>query len=120
MNSAVDSVPPPNRAESILIAALDHAPEDREAFLLIACGEDAALKAEVLTLLAAHEGAPAGFLSEGAGGFDVTMKMSPGTLPSRVEAVESEGERIGPYKLREQIGEGGFDTVWVTTARPGL
>jgi WD40 repeat protein/serine/threonine protein kinase len=26
---------------------------------------------------------------------------------------EKAGERIGPYKLREQIGEGGFGSVWV-------
>src|SRR5437016_14330668 len=47
-------------------------------------------------------GATAGGLFGMAGG-----GMSDPSLP------EQAGEMIGPYKLREQIGEGGFGTVWV-------
>ena len=32
--------------------------------------------------------------------------------PARAK-IEEAGQRIGPYKLMEQIGEGGFGTVWV-------
>jgi len=81
--------PPANSAETILFAALDHAPEDREAFLATACGEDAALLAEVRALLAAHEAMPESFLAEPAVNdilereLDVTIKAAPGTLPQR-------------------------------------
>ena len=49
------TTPPPSKsAEGLLIAMLDHAPDDRESFLVTACGDDAALLTEVV-LLAAHE-----------------------------------------------------------------
>ena len=92
--------PPFNRAESMLIAALDHAPEDREGFLAKACGDDVALLAEVRALLAAHEAMPTGFLAEPiVNGIaeddpDVTIKLAPGVRPNPVN-VEREGERIG-------------------------
>ena len=79
---------------------------ERDGFLAKSCGEDAELKAQVLSLLGAHEG---------AGEF---LKAGPALSPE-IEAElarlkpEEAGERIGPYKLREQIGEGGFGVVWV-------
>ncbi len=79
---------------------------ERDGFLAEACGDDAELKAQVLSLLEAHEG---------AGDF----LQAPPALSPEVEAElarlkpEEAGERIGPYKLREQIGEGGFGVVWV-------
>ncbi len=82
----------PDRARHILADALDHAPEDREAFLATACGEDAALLAEVRALLAAHEAMPESFLAEPAVNdilerdLDVTIKAAPGTMPQRTGA----------------------------------
>jgi serine/threonine protein kinase/tetratricopeptide (TPR) repeat protein len=79
---------------------------ERDAFLAESCGDDAELKAQVLSLLGAHEG---------AGDF---LKAQPALAPE-IEAElarlkpEEAGDRIGPYKLREQIGEGGFGVVWV-------
>src|SRR5205814_2342169 len=79
---------------------------EREQFLALACRDDAELKMQVLSLLQAHEG---------AGEF---LKAGPALSPE-IEAElarlkpEEVGERIGPYKLREQIGEGGFGVVWV-------
>ncbi len=109
----------PDRARHILAAALDHHPADRDAFLITACDNDAALLAEVRMLLAAHEAMPTGFLAgsavEGivAGDLAVTIKHAPGTRAPIRPTAEQAGEMIGPYKLREQIGEGGFGTVWV-------
>jgi hypothetical protein len=54
MNTPMTTPPPSNRADSLLTAALDHAPDDREFFLVTACSDDAALLTEV-ALLAAHE-----------------------------------------------------------------
>ena len=79
---------------------------ERDIFLAESCRNDAELKAQVLSLLGAHEG---------AGEF---LKSQPALSPE-IEAElarlkpEEVGERIGPYKLREQIGEGGFGVVWV-------
>ncbi len=53
MNDSM-TTPPPNRADTLLSAVLDLLPQDREAYLVAACGENAALLAEVHALLAAH------------------------------------------------------------------
>jgi WD40 repeat protein/serine/threonine protein kinase len=100
------------RAEDILIAALDHAPEDREAFLTVACSGDEVLLAEVRGLLAAHLAAPTEFLGSADAHLAATIQMRP--EPNRATpAAEQSGDRIGPYKLLQEIGEGGFGTVWM-------
>ena len=121
MSTPMTTPPPADRAEARLIAALDHAPEDREAFLVAACGEETALLAEVRARLAAHEAMPTGFLANPAlhdlagSDLDVTIKAVPGTMPSHrvLPPSEKAGDRIGPYKLLQEIGEGGFGTVWM-------
>src|SRR5947209_330805 len=79
-------------------------PDERAAYLEQACAGDPALRAAVEALLRAHVGAT-GFLDPPA--------------PAPVAAVAEQpaggrpGARIGPYKLIEQIGEGGMGTVWM-------
>jgi eukaryotic-like serine/threonine-protein kinase len=75
-------------------------PERRSAFLEQACAGDCSLRADVESLLRAHD-QPGSFLQSPA---SATI-----TLPDRVQP----GDTIGPYKLREQIGEGGFGIVYV-------
>ncbi len=82
--------------ETIFLAALEKGGEERAAFLAERCGRDAALRAEVEELLAADEAQP-NFLRGTAEPFQA----------------EAAGDIIGHFKLREQIGEGGFGTVWV-------
>jgi len=86
--------------------ALERPPAEREAYLRQACGDDTMLMAEVRELLAANEAAE-GFMPEG-----VPLSAEVERELARLKP-EEEGEMIGPYKLREQIGEGGFGTVWV-------
>jgi serine/threonine protein kinase len=75
--------------------------EDRAQFLRHACGEDAGLAERVRALLEMHDGEP-------------SQQDEPLTRTSDYEPVaERAGSQVGPYTLREQIGEGGFGLVFV-------
>ena len=98
--------PPPKRADALFAALLDLPAEDRERALAQGCAGDDALAAEVRALLAAHDA---------AGDFmQATAPLSPEVQAelARLKPEEA-GERIGPYKLLQQIGEGGFGIVWM-------
>jgi eukaryotic-like serine/threonine-protein kinase len=93
-----------NRAKAIFLAAIeDHVPEQWPAFLEQACAGDVLLRAEVEKLLRAQ--------SE-MGSFH-EMPRSARLIPGHVSASEGPGTVIGPYKLLEQIGEGGFGIVFM-------
>src|SRR5688572_22183778 len=88
------------------LAKLRPAGPERDEYLAEACGDDAELRVQVLSLLKAHDK---------AGGFlQAKPELSP-MLDTELVRLKPEkaGGRIGPYTLREQIGEGGFGTVWV-------
>ena len=84
---------------SIFEAAIEKgSPEERAAYLNQACGGDARLRQQVEALLAAHE------------------RLGDIPLPATVDepaVAERPGTLIGPYKLLEQIGEGGFGVVFM-------
>ena len=79
---------------------------ERQAYLDGACGTDAALRAEVESLLQA---------SARAGSFLESPAPAPELVPTvdRPPVAERPGTAIGPYKLLEQIGEGGFGVVFM-------
>src|SRR5262245_59264356 len=91
--------------ESLFAAARSKAGAlERQAFLDDACGSDDSLRRRVEQLLAASEHAR-GILDRGA---DADVGTRPGE-----PIADGPGTVIGPYKLREQIGEGGFGLVFV-------
>jgi serine/threonine protein kinase/tetratricopeptide (TPR) repeat protein len=82
------------RVRQLFGDALERPAADRDAFLAACCGDDVALRQQVERLLADHRDLAA-------------------ALPESQPAGELEGEHIGPYRLLERIGEGGFGTVWM-------
>src|SRR6476620_762355 len=78
-------------------------PQERAAFLDQACGNNAEIRARVEQLLAAMDNA-GGFMQQPA-------MLAPTANYSPI--AERPGTMIGPYKLMEQIGEGGFGLVFV-------
>src|SRR5215208_8166882 len=85
----------------IFNAAVKLSPGERPAFLDRACGESRELRGEVESLLLAHD-APVSFLREPV---ERTAAYEP--------TAERVGTQIGPYKLLQQIGEGGMGTVYM-------
>jgi eukaryotic-like serine/threonine-protein kinase len=79
-------------------------PDDRASYLDEACGGDAPLRAEIQGLLRAIDR---------AGGFLESESPEPAATLEQPPAAEPPGTQIGSYKLREQIGEGGFGVVYV-------
>jgi eukaryotic-like serine/threonine-protein kinase len=105
--------------ETLFAAALEKGmPAERATFLDEACAGDEALRRRVAALLESHD--HAGFLGTPAvrrAGQNRIMPQStidglPATLDPPVPA-ESPGTVIGPYKLLQQIGEGGMGTVFM-------
>jgi serine/threonine protein kinase len=90
---------------SIFLEAVEHYPPDqRPAYLDRACAGDPALRTEVEILLRAH-GEPDGPLDR----LDRELaQTADGAAPC-----DGPGTIIGPYKLMEQIGEGGMGLVFV-------
>ena len=102
----------PRTAESIFGEAIDiQSADDRAAFLEQACGGDPQLRAGVEKLVADHFRAGS-FLEEPLLHGGATTAMRPGP--------EREGSHIGPYKLRERLGEGGMGVVWAAEQKQPL
>ena len=96
---------PSNKEEEIFDAASKLPASERSVYLQSACAGDAALLARVEALLKAHEAA-GGFMEEPAGPARKTILL---TLPLD----EKPGDKIGRYKLLQQIGEGGCGIVYM-------
>ena len=96
---------PSHRDEVIFAAALELPPGLRADYLQKTCGEDAALRGRIEGLLKAYQDA-GGFMEEPAAARKTIVLSLP---PSD----EQPGDRIGRYKLLQQIGEGGCGAVYM-------
>ena len=88
----------------IFKAAVKLSPDRRAAYLDQACGANQELRREIESLLRAHD-ASDGFLRDQPPRPQATVDYEP--------ISERPGTVIGPYKLMEQIGEGGMGLVFV-------
>src|SRR6267378_2110365 len=95
----------PNRDVAVFTEALQLHRAERAAYLERACGSDSELRRRVEALLEGHDQ---------VGDF---LEHSPQTTSpkarSGVSAGEKPGDRIGHYKLLQQIGEGGCGVVFM-------
>src|SRR2546428_9239287 len=100
--------------ESLLDAALELRPEERQAFLERACADDVALRAEVSELLRACDDAE-DFLTE-------PIARAAGPLLVRelslTQAI-APGTRVGPYRIVREAGRGGMGVVCVAERDDG-
>ena len=93
----------PQLVRDHFLAAAELPAAERATYLTAHCGGDAEMQAAVERLLAAHD-QPASVLNRPAPG------MPTAEYPS---ITERPGTMIGPYKLMEQIGEGGLGVVFL-------
>src|SRR4030095_3810069 len=101
---AAMNTPPNIRLEEFFAQAAALPAADRAAWLDAACAGQPELRAEWEALLRSHEAA--GFMKGVPRRPDIEGELA------RLKPKEA-GDRIGNYKLREMLGEGGFGVVWV-------
>ena len=99
---------PPPREEAIFSEALGLPHAERDAFLRRACGADVVLHQLVTELLRAHDSAGASRFMDSPAAVDNNHAAENTRAHEPVP-----GDRIGRYKLLEQIGEGGWGVVWM-------
>ncbi len=98
----------PNRVKALFVAALDLPAGERTAFVARECGADAALRARLDELIAAHDGAATVDAAPGTVAYDPdgTRTADPAHLGAAGEVI---GER---YHLIDEVGVGGMGSVW--------
>jgi eukaryotic-like serine/threonine-protein kinase len=94
----------PDADLTVFTEALRLSPHDRERYLREACQGDTGLQNRVETLLLAYEH---------AGGFLQKSAANRSAKATQAFATEKPGDRIGHYKLLQQIGEGGCGVVYM-------
>src|SRR5271155_4322096 len=108
---------PPNPEIAVFAAALELPADQRGAYLDQACAGNLALRRQVEALLRVHDDAGNFFdkLSSVARPTSAEGEMPgpSGTIRFPASPAEKPGDRIGRYKLLQQIGEGGCGVVYM-------
>lgn len=89
-----------NKVREVFAQAVALPVAERPEYLAATCGNDHSVRAEVESLLAAADRAP-----------EFMAAATKGGAPAIT--ADCLGARIGPYKLLEEIGRGGFGTVYL-------
>ena len=98
------------REEALFDAALQlAAPEERAAFINNACPDDEPLQQRLFALLRGHDQTGALLDKPMAGLPARTLVVN----PAIIQPTEKAGDKIGRYKLLQQIGEGGCGVVYM-------
>ena len=94
------------RIKPILSAALEHPPPERAALLSRLCEGDESFRAEIESLIAAHDA---------AGTFIEAPALSTRTTPAVVRQPDASrvGVRIGSYEITRELGHGGMGVVYL-------
>src|SRR5688572_5330155 len=98
------------RVKTLLMEALERGPSERAGFLSGAV-DDPFIRAEVLSLIEAHEQA-GDFLDDPSAGAEAAAAAA-----RRLTNTQDTGITIGRYKLLQLIGEGGFGSVYMAEQR---
>lgn len=93
------------RIDELLQSALARTPGERSAFLAQACADDELLRSEVESLIASHD-EPSNFL-------ETPMSEIAADLLVTGHARLAAGQKIGQYKIINQIGAGGMGEVYL-------
>ncbi len=101
-----------SRLQDLFHRAADLPPADRQTFVDVECAHDAALRDELLSLLAV-DSAPGGLLDQGLAqvAHAVFETSQPDALPLNLD--------LSPYRLLRVLGEGGMGIVYLAE-RPDL
>jgi serine/threonine protein kinase len=95
-----------DRSEAVFHGALQLPPEQRAGYVKRACGSDESLRQRVESLLNANEDAGE-FLEQSA------APAPNKTIALTIPPTEKAGDKIGRYKILQQIGEGGCGVVYM-------
>ena len=91
---------PPSEGAVFGVARQLQTEEARQEYLNQVCGDDAARRERILQLLSEDQ-------------CDSFLARPAVAAGATVDAAEREGQTVGPYKLLQQIGEGGFGIVYM-------
>ena len=94
------------RVEQLFYSALEQEPSARAAFLDSACRGDAELRREIDSLLECD--------GQAEPLFSAALQRLAGTLSD-----PAQGERVGPYRLRHSLGQGGMGSVYLAERADG-